>query len=183
MVSSRLALAVLSSALVSNAVAQLTILAPGGPNLWWVDQSVNTLAWNCNQNTQYPQFNVLIANSGQSSPPQAILATVDNFLCSKTIDANLFNLPAATGYTLQLSNTFNDTDVYTTSQPFEIKALGSAYPNPSSTPTAGGSSSVSGSGSGSASAPSSTTTRSDGVKATFSGLTAVLAMALGVLAA
>lgn len=147
---------------------------------------MNTLEWSCTQNTQYASFNVLIANTNVNvlATPLTIIPTLDNFTCSETISQNLFNLPASTGYTILLTDIFNNSDIYATSQPFEIKPLGSSYPDPSSTPTGGSSSSAgpSGTSSGSASTPSSSKT-SDGVKIAFSGFATFVALAFGVILA
>ena len=43
--------------------------------------------------------------------PQAIIAIENNFDCSKTITQQQEIFPAGTGYTIQLANTLNNTDV------------------------------------------------------------------------
>jgi uncharacterized protein YlxW (UPF0749 family) len=48
------------------------------------------------------------------------------------------NQPAGTGYLILLANPLNSSDIYATSKPFEIKALGSAYPPASATPRESG---------------------------------------------
>jgi hypothetical protein len=158
----QLSAALTFAALASVATAQLTVLVPGGPNLWWVAESSNTLSWTC-QTSPYTNFTVLVANSDPKilTSPIAILAQQNNFDCSKTITQDLVNQTPATGYTVQLADPFNSTHIYASSQPFEIKPLGSSYPDPSSTPTAGGSASSTASGTG-ASAPSASTTKKSG---------------------
>jgi len=188
MLYSRLAFAFLASALLGGVTADLTIIVPGGPNLWWVDQSENTLIWTC-QDSSYTQFNVLIANSNVNllTAPLPIISSLDNFDCSRTITSDMFNLQAGTGYTIQLTDIFNDTDVYATSQPFEIKAFGSSYPDSTATPTASGTSSGSSgpSGTQSSAKPSGTAKGSTGggIKSSLSGLAAFVAVALGVVVA
>jgi len=112
--------------------ADLKILNPGGPNLWWVEKSVNTLAWTCND-SPYASYTVYVANSDPKILPDhiAILANEPNFDCSKTITVEQQNLAAGTGYTVQLANILNGSDIYATSDPFEIKPLGSTYPTSS----------------------------------------------------
>lgn len=59
------------------------------------------------------RFFVSIANSNPSvlTAPLPIIPTVPNYVCSKLITATQLNVPAATGYTIQLTNIFNNTDV------------------------------------------------------------------------
>ncbi|KAI0827112.1 hypothetical protein BC628DRAFT_1338531 [Trametes gibbosa] len=130
------ALSATLAALVGSTVAQLDIISPGGPNLWWVADSDNVVSWTC-KTSPYPAFIILIANSDPKVlvAPQAVIAQQNNFDCSKLVSKDQVNMLPATGYTIQLANIFNQTDVYVESQPFEIKALGSPYPASSATPT------------------------------------------------
>ncbi|KAH7924942.1 hypothetical protein BV22DRAFT_1034639 [Leucogyrophana mollusca] len=125
---SRIALVSTVAAFVGAASAQLTITTPSA-NLWWVGQSLNTLAWTCSS-SPYQNFTVLLANSNPAvlSAPIAIIAVQYNYDCSETITQQQASQAPGTGYTIQLANTLNSTDVYTTSEPFEIKALGASYP-------------------------------------------------------
>ncbi|OBZ78457.1 hypothetical protein A0H81_02479 [Grifola frondosa] len=178
------------AAFVGNAVAQLSIITPGGPDLWWVASSINTLSWTC-QTSPYQTFTVLIANSNPTiqSAPQAIIAIENNFDCSKTITQDQSNQVAATGYTIQLANPLNNTDIYAESQPFEIKAVGSAYPASSATPTATGTNTASSNSSatvtGTNAAAASTTgasTKNDAMRLTTSiGGIAAVAAAFGLM--
>ncbi|KAF5374074.1 hypothetical protein D9757_010730 [Collybiopsis confluens] len=121
-----IALAALS-AVISVACAQLTVLFPGGENQWWVDGSDNLLEWNCNE-SQVQTFSVLI-NNPDFLTPLAIIADQPNFVCSRLITANQTRaLPVGTGYTIELVNVLNSSDVYAQSAPFEIKPVGSAFP-------------------------------------------------------
>lgn len=115
----------------------IQILSPGGPDVWWVAQSQNTLTWTC-QTTTITNFTVLVANGNPQvlTAPIAIIAQENNFVCSQTIGPDQINQPPATNYTIQFANPFNSTDIYVSSLPFEIKALGSTYPSSSATPTA-----------------------------------------------
>jgi len=184
---SRLTLAVVAT-LLSGASAGLQVIAPGGDSLWWVDQSDNTLVWNCND-SGVTAFNVLLYNPNVNLLPSAlpIISNLNNYVCEKDITKDLFSLTAGTGYVIQLTDILNDTNIYVQSQPFELKPLGSAYPDPSATPTGSGSgsSSTSGSPSGtsSGSTPSGSTTGSTGgsVKATIGGLSALAAFAVALL--
>ncbi|KAF9788568.1 hypothetical protein BJ322DRAFT_1049699 [Thelephora terrestris] len=185
MLFARLSLVALASTLVST-VAGLQITAPGGPNLWWVAKSDNNLVWDCTDKT-YDSFNVVIANPNTAvlTAPLTILATLPNYVCSKLLPAAMLTVPAATGYTIMLTDILNTTNIYATSQPFEIKPLGSSYPNPSSTPSPGGSSGSPSSTSGS-SKPSSSSTNSSknsGSKSVLSALGAFAAIVVGVVTA
>ncbi|KAF8666657.1 hypothetical protein RHS04_09388 [Rhizoctonia solani] len=106
---------------------QLTITEPSSDR-WWIAQSINTLRWNCEQTT-YTNWTVLITNPDVTvlSGPLALIAIQWNYDCSKTITPGE-QLKPATGYVMQFANPLNSTDVWATSQPFEVKAVGSAYP-------------------------------------------------------
>lgn len=58
-------------------------------------------------------FDDRIANKDQNIlvQPQAFIAQQNNFDCSKLITKDQINMPAAAGYTVQLANPFNSTDV------------------------------------------------------------------------
>jgi len=148
MMYSRFTLAATAAALFGVAVAgDLTVVVPGGPDLWWVDKSQNNIVWTC-QDSPYSNFTILVANQNTQvlSSPIAIVAIENNFDCSKIITPDQANQPPGTGYIIQLANILNETDVYAQSQPFEIKALGAAYPASSATPTASGTSTGSAAG-------------------------------------
>ncbi|KAI0042610.1 hypothetical protein FA95DRAFT_1474017, partial [Auriscalpium vulgare] len=154
------------SALVGSALADFQVLSPGGPNLWWVAQSENVIAWSCHDNPPATTFQLLLANGNQSIlvAPMAIVANIQNADCSHTITQQQTNLTPATNYTLIIADAVDQTKVYATSQPFEVKALGATYPAASATPTDDGTSasstsaSTSASGSaGAASSPSAST--------------------------
>ncbi|KAI6006765.1 hypothetical protein EDC04DRAFT_2781842 [Pisolithus marmoratus] len=167
---------VAAAALVSAASAQLTVTNPSSDS-WWVAQSSNTLAWTCNT-SPYSNFTVLLANSNPSIlvQPIAIIAIEEDYECSKTITQQQSTQPAATGYTVLLANPLNSTDVYATSETFEIKALGSSYPTTTSASSPSGTSG--------SSSPSSTGT-TGGALAQYipAGASMVLALAMGLVMA
>ncbi|KAG0702184.1 hypothetical protein DFH29DRAFT_805287 [Suillus ampliporus] len=171
----RLALA--AAALLSVVSAQLTITSPG-TNDWWVASSVNTLAWSCSS-SPYQNFTIIIANTNTSilAAPLPIIAVEYNYQCSLTITQQQSAQPAATGYTIMLASTLNITDIYATSEPFEIKALGSSYPT---TTSSAGSSATSTGG-----AAQATTTKAGGALAQYIpvGMSMVAALALGLVVA
>lgn len=116
--------------------------------------------------------------------PQAIIAVVNNFDCSRSITTQQANLPVSDGYRVQLANPINISEVYTESELFEVRAQGSAYPDPSSTPTASSGSS----GTGTGGSPTQTggangDTNSAGILSTGSVLTGVVALVAGVVGA
>lgn len=102
------------------------------------------------------------ANSLANSNPTvlqgnfALIGIQENFDCSEGLAANQVNFTASDGYTILLANPLNQTQVYATSDVFEIKAQGATYPASSATPTDGSSTAASGSSTGSASGSSNT---------------------------
>jgi len=145
-------------------------------SIWWVAKSNNEIAWTC-KDTSITDFTVLVNNADPKllAAPIAVIAIQQNYDCSITISQDQANQAVGTGWTVLLANPLNNTDVYATSEPFEIKALGSAYPS-QSTPTASNSS-ASGSGSAATSKPTSAAL---GMGASFGG---VFAGALAAAAA
>lgn len=114
--------------------------------------------------------------------------------------ASSSTVPAGTGYTIQLTDILNSSNIYTTSETFEIKQQGSLYPTdtislgqqPTSTATLGGAgaSSVVTTGTGASAAPSASASSTQsgaavgGNKMAFGlGVAgAVVAVAMGVMA-
>ncbi|EPS96485.1 hypothetical protein FOMPIDRAFT_1130397 [Fomitopsis schrenkii] len=159
------------AAIVAGASAQLSILAPGGPDLWWVSGEVNDITWTCNT-SPYQNFTVLLESSDQTilASPYAFVANQPNYQCSVEIYAyQLTTFPSTTGYTITFANTLNSSDVYATSQPFEIKPDGSQYPASSATPT--GTATATGSGSATSSGSSATQSGSSDQKSAAGALT------------
>jgi len=112
-------------ALASFASAQSVITAPA-PDIWWVAKSNNVLEWDC-KNFGYDKFTVMIHREPMPSP-LAVIAIQDNTQCSLLVTSNQFNVEPGTGYRILFGNIVNNTDVYTTSEEFEVKPLGSLYP-------------------------------------------------------
>ncbi|CAE6410024.1 unnamed protein product [Rhizoctonia solani] len=142
------------------AAQQLTITEPSSDR-WWVAQSINTLRWNCEQTT-YTNWTVLITNSDVNvlSGPLALIAIQWNYDCSKSMTPGE-QLKPGTGYVMQFANALNSTDVWASSQPFEVKALGSTYPPEyTSTGIPGTTATGTGSSSNSTAAPTTTSTPS-----------------------
>jgi hypothetical protein len=168
------------------AATSLQITQPSS-SIWWVAKSQNVLAWNCQSGTDsVTNFTVLISNVNPSilAAPLAIIAIQQNFDCSIIITQDEASQPAATGYTILFANPLNNTDVYATSEQFEIKPLGSLYPSQvsSSASAPGGT----GTGTGTSS-PSASPTKSGALDAhspSFIGLLGIMAlMAAGLLGA
>jgi len=188
MFSPRLAAFAILSALVGSPVVAFNITNPSSA-LWWVADSQNTLTWTCHDNppaSTNNQFVVLLNNTDPNiySGPGAIMANINNADCSETVAATLVaNLKVATGYTIMLADMADERKIYAVSEPFEIKAQGSAYPTTSVTP-AGQTGAASGSATGSSSSSTSTSTSNDapttfGVSA--AGVLAALGAAIGLL--
>ncbi|ESK93102.1 hesp-379-like protein [Moniliophthora roreri MCA 2997] len=128
------------------------ILRPGADN-WWVAKSDNVLEWDC-KSSSIQQYTVVMTNTNPTilSGPMAIIAIQNNADCSKLVTQQQMTMPAATGYKIQFANTLNQSDVYSESEEFEIKPLGSAYPSSS----AGGAAGPTGSGTGTAESANTT---------------------------
>ncbi|KAH9831172.1 uncharacterized protein C8Q71DRAFT_783088 [Rhodofomes roseus] len=171
------------AAIVSGAAAQLTILSPGGPDLWWVDGEVNDVTWTCNS-SPYQNFTVLLGSSNTSilTSNYAFVAEQPNYQCSVEIySTQLTKFPPADGYTIIFANILNSSDIYATSQPFEIKAEGAQYPASSATPTGTATATSSAaSASGSSSSGSSTQSNGAGALAVPMGGLAMVGAVLGL---
>jgi len=159
--------------------ADLQILAPNG-NTWWVARSNNVLAWNCNEAPSPATFTILIANKDVNvlTAPIAIIGIEDNFQCSQLITQDQSNQPAALGYTILFADTLNNTKIYATSEEFEIKALGSAYP----TTTSGVSATSTGNSTSSASSPTASGSGAQELVGPFGALIAAVGAVLGLIA-
>lgn len=185
MVHFRFAFAVTVAALLKAATADsgLSIVVPGGSELWWVGDASNNIVWTC-QTSPFSNFTVLVANQDPKilASPIAVIAIENNYDCSKTIIPDQSNLTAATGYIVQFANTLNETDVYAQSQPFEIKAPGSTYPATSATPSASGTSTGTASSAASASSSPSAGAAASNAKLSAAGIgLAVIGALLGFM--
>jgi len=193
MFSSQLASLALLSTLAGSAAATFQILSPGGPNLWWVAQSQNVIAWSCH--TDPPPatgnaYQLLVNNTSPTilAAPEAIVANVPNADCSHVITQQQAALTPATGYTLVFADIIDQTKVYAVSQPFEVKALGASYPASSATPTetfaAQSSAGSTGTSAGSSSSATSSS-KSNGAFTSFqistAGVLAAVGAAVGML--
>jgi len=131
-----------SLVLASFAAAQATLFKITQPSssIWWVAESQNVMAWDCQADPSISNFTVLINNTTPAvlSGSLAIISQLDNNICSYALSQSQVNQAAATGYMLVFANPLNNSDVYATSELFEIKALGSAYPTTSSSLAASG---------------------------------------------
>jgi len=168
---------------VSLAAAQLSITNPSA-STWWVAQSQNVLAWSCNTSPQ-TEFTVLITNQDKTKYPSplAFIAIQQNFQCSVVITQDQANQPAGQGWQILFANPLNNTDVYATSDSFEIKPLGSAYPSQVTPSAQAGGSSGSSSPTGTNSAANANPTKTgDALSVRTVGMGAAAAAALGVVA-
>ncbi|KAF8799565.1 hypothetical protein BYT27DRAFT_7263881 [Phlegmacium glaucopus] len=165
--------------------AALQITSPSS-SIWWVAKSTNVMAWNCNDpSVTVTNFTVLINNVDPKLllGPLAFIAIQESFQCSVTVSQDQVSQPVGTGYTLLFANPFNNTDVYATSEQFEIKPLGSLYP----TQVTSSSSLASGTGSAAAASGTAASTTGGALSAqspSFMGLAGVLGLlAVGLLGA
>ncbi|KAJ3829150.1 hypothetical protein F5880DRAFT_1502558 [Lentinula raphanica] len=169
-----------ASALFHVASAQLKVLSPGGDSLWWVADSENLLVWNCNESQEQtftvlyefassnivPSLNFNSASNRVANPNMAsalaIIAQQPNYQCSLLVTKDqMGGLPVGTGYTVQLANPLNGTDVYAQSSAFEIKAAGSAYPTTTVSPETATSTPASSGSSASATSSSDSSSSND----------------------
>ncbi|KAI0789093.1 hypothetical protein C8Q75DRAFT_718685 [Abortiporus biennis] len=189
---SRSILSVTLAALLAVASAQDFQVTVPSSDHWWVAQSINSIAWTCST-APAQTFTILIANTDVNilPQPQAIIAIENNFDCSKTITQDQANYAAGSGYTVLLADPLNNTHVYATSQPFEIKPLGSAYP-PQTTDSSASSAASTGSQTSGSAAPtssgsssSSNTTTSDAMslRVALGGMTAAAVAVAGLIMA
>jgi len=188
MFSPRLASFALLSTLVGTTVATFSILSPGGPDLWWVANSQNTVSWSCQDSPPASTYLLMLNNTNPTlyPGPGAIIANINNADCSETIPATDGNLPVGTGYTVILAAMTDQTKIYAVSQPFEIKAQGAVYPASTATPTdttgviVGATSTSAGSGSS-----STGSSKANGAFATFevsaAGVLAAIGAAIGMI--
>ncbi|KZO95954.1 hypothetical protein CALVIDRAFT_537539 [Calocera viscosa TUFC12733] len=139
-------LLVLSAAAVA-VYGQLTITSPSS-SIWWIESEQGNLAWTCNTAPSTEQtWTVMVANPSVTllTDTQALIAEQPNYDCSVVFTPQL---TPGSGYTILFVNPLNSTDVWATSQAFEVKPAGSTYAvtssasgasgSGSSTPTAGG---------------------------------------------
>jgi len=153
-------LVVACSALYASAA--ITILAPSS-SYWWVANSQDLFSWTCGSqfNEGYTNFTVLINNQNPAvfNGPQALVSIQWDYDCSVLLAATTAaGLPASTGYVLSFADVFNQTHIIAQSDPFEVKAAGSAYaPQPSGVASATVTAGANATSSASSSTPSSTT--------------------------
>jgi hypothetical protein len=142
-----------------SAQSQFQIFEPSG-SFWWIAQSENLLVWDC-KNSPYTNFTVSVANPNMASA-LAIIAQQPNATCSLLVTQDQMGaLPVGNGYTVQLANPLNGSDIYSRSSAFEIKAAGSAYASTSVQPETA-SSTTSSSGSVNTGSSSSSSKSNDG---------------------
>ncbi|PVG03037.1 hypothetical protein CPB86DRAFT_869955 [Serendipita vermifera] len=114
-------------AAVSTSVNGLSVLAPSS-TWWWQTGDQALFAWDCTDRS-HAQFAAVVTNTNTALLPagSSILVGIqNNDQCTTNI---VPQLNVGTGYTLQLTNIVNYTDIYATSEPFEVKAKGSPYPS------------------------------------------------------
>jgi hypothetical protein len=151
-------------------------------SIWWVAKSQNVLSWNCNSNLAAPNFTILINNVNQNVlvGPLAFLSIEYNVDCSITVSQDKVNQPAATGYYIIFANDFNNSDVYTISDQFEIKPLGSSYASQVTSSVSSGSSGTA----AESSSPSASSSAFDSHSPSFFGLTGIMGLlTVGLLGA
>jgi len=173
--------------LATFVVAQgFKITAPSSA-IWWVANSQNELDWDCNsaaaqadQKQSGGTFTVLI-NHPDFAAALAIIAQEPNADCKKSITIDQANQKPGQNYTVLLADPRNNTNVFATSEPFEIKPLGSQYPSQVSSSASAASGTATASSSASAT-PSSAALSSH--SPSFFGLTGIMGLlTVGLLGA
>jgi len=167
-------LATVAAAQTAPGTGSPKITSPNGSK-WWVAKSTNLIEWDC-KDTSHNDFTVLVGNKDTKiwAAPIAVIAQQPNYQCSITITQDKANQPAGTGWTILFANPVNNTDVWSTSEEFEIKELGAAYPTSDAGSSAIGSST--GTSAASGSSPTGSKSAAVGLK---SGLGAFGLAALG----
>ncbi|EJT99940.1 hypothetical protein DACRYDRAFT_23478 [Dacryopinax primogenitus] len=133
------------SATAAAVFAQLTITSPSS-SIWWISKEAGNLAWTCNTApSTETTWTVMITNPNTQllTDELAIIAEQPNYDCSVLYTPTL---NAGTGYQIIFVNPINTTEIWASSDVFEIKPQGSAYAVTSlsasgsgtGTPTAGG---------------------------------------------
>ncbi|KAI5888122.1 uncharacterized protein SCHCODRAFT_02635773 [Schizophyllum commune H4-8] len=175
------------SAIEARADSDFRVIVPGGDDLWWVASSSNNIIWTC-EDSPYQSFSVYLTNTDVNvlSGPIGIIATQNNYDCSKTITQQQAAQPAGKGYKILLTDPLNMTNIYAASEEFEIKPLGSTYPDASATPGvgAGGSGTATSSGaSASSTAENNSSDDKNGAASVGYSLTGVVGAVVGAVAA
>nr|GAT60479.1 predicted protein [Mycena chlorophos] len=130
-------LALAGAASAATSTNGLSILAPGGQNLWWLQGQDNNIAWTCGEST-ISQFTIWLNNTDVTTTIgdiTALIAVEQNYNCVQLVSAGLNNAPVGSGYTIVMTDISNANTVYAVSDPFEIQALSVGYPPASNTPT------------------------------------------------
>jgi len=174
----------ITAAFVASVAAQSIITSPSAA-VWWVAKSENTLSWNCHDPSisSHTTFTVLVTNQNATilDAPLAFISPQANADCSKVVGQNQLSAPAAPGYTILFADPLNETNIFATSDVFEIKPLGVTYPtftpglsSSSPSPTSGGANSAS-----SSSAPSKGNGAASSHSVKGAGIVVIVAAAIG----
>jgi len=133
--------------LATFVVAQSFKITAPSSKIWWVAGGQNTLVWACNSDeAQADQkqtggyFTVVIFHPKYFPQGFAIIAQEPNADCEKSISLDQLNQEPGENFTIALTDTRNNSNIFAISEPFEIKPLGSLYPSQvsSSASAAGG---------------------------------------------
>ncbi|CAG7854065.1 SubName: Full=Uncharacterized protein {ECO:0000313/EMBL:CCA69593.1} [Serendipita indica DSM 11827] len=134
------ALAVAVAAAGTNA---LSVLVPNS-QWWWQRNDQALLSWDCTDKS-HPTFSVVAINSNVtllSAGLSVLVGQQDNTMCTTNI---LPDLIPGKGYRITLTNIVNYTDIYATSEEFEVHEKGTPYPSVSASTIPGASAPATGS--------------------------------------
>ncbi|KAF8590007.1 hypothetical protein K439DRAFT_1628225 [Ramaria rubella] len=122
-------------AVVPSALATITIIGPS-PNVFWVQNTSNTITWEFTQGDPNP-ITITITNPNSTFLNGAFTIADGVDLSNKTFTVTNVTLNVHPGYVVNFVNGSNITQIFASSQPFEVMAAGTP---PASQPTASGSS-------------------------------------------
>ncbi|KZT38758.1 hypothetical protein SISSUDRAFT_1128545 [Sistotremastrum suecicum HHB10207 ss-3] len=178
-----------SLCIIPFVLSAITITEPS-PSSFWVQNQTNTISWTFASGDPNP-ISIVIVNSNNTflNGEYSIHEFVD--LSNGSFTVTNVTLLVASGYQVEFVNTTNLTQVFATSQTFDVKAPGTAPANssttttgsaasgtatsPSTTGSSGSGSSGSGSATGSSTSGSSTSTSSGG-----SNLNGAMGLSMGL---
>jgi len=145
----RFALAAAALALIPSALGAITITTPS-PSSYWVQNTTNYIQWQYASGDPSP-VDIIITNGNSSflNGEFSIAQFVD--LSQKSVTVTNVTLKVGTGYVASFTNPQNHSQIYATSQQFDVRTPGTTPAQVSSV-----ASTPSGTASGSGSSPSAT---------------------------
>jgi hypothetical protein len=96
---------------------------------WCKFSNPQSFGQRCN-NDVFRGYSIANPNTAVLTAPITILATLPNYVCSKLLPAAMLTVPAATGYTIMLTDILNTTNVsaFSSLRPLRETDRGSSVP-------------------------------------------------------